>query len=126
MGIMEDGNTAALRTHEREQASTEKTHQLFEGRAIEELTDEYLDGQQSSLYRTTYGLVDVLMAGLDHESACGLLAKLYVSKEKEDTALEYDATFKVFIRSWLETSQVGAEILSKRIFDLDDLDDRDD
>lgn len=115
-----DSVTHDLRTYEREQAAVEQVAKLYEGRAIEELTDEYLDGQQSHLYRIGYGLQDALMAGLDHESACGLLAKLYVSREKEDTALEFDGAFKVFIRSWLETSQVGAEILSRRIFDLDD------
>lgn len=108
-----------LRTYEREQVAVEQA-QRFEGRAIEELTDEYLDGETSSLYQTTYGLVDALMSGLDHQGACELLVRLYVSREKEDTALEFDGAFKVFIRSWLETSQVGAEILSRRIFDLDD------
>lgn len=89
-------------------------------RAIEELMDDFLDGKTYQMYRTHYGLTDCLMDGLDHEGACHLLARLYLSREKDDTALEFDAAFKTMVKSWLETSDVGKTFVVRKTFDLEE------
>ena len=108
-------NTAALRKHEAEQDKLDRNTELFAERALEELIDEFMEGNRHPL---RLNLADVLMDTMDAEDIALALAGFICSSERNDYALDVEKRVKPKLKEWLENSA----LLGERIAEIADED----